>query len=251
MGLMNITHIAPKIIRSSLGRVNRMVRSIPYRGTGRDCPLCGKTSSRFAPHGTSMRDEARCVHCGSLERHRLIWLYFEQRTDLFDGRDKSMLHVAPEPIFDALLSKRLGKSHVTADLFNPNAMVKMDITDIQYPDDAFDVIYCSHVLEHVPDDMRAMREFHRVLKPSGWAILLVPIQAGAVTEEDLSITDPQERARRYGQADHVRQYGEDYVDRLRAAGFTVEVTAPEDLYSHAERVRLGLRGSPIYHCRKS
>jgi SAM-dependent methyltransferase len=97
---------------------------------------------------------------------------------------------------------------------NPRAMVRMDITDIQYPKDTFDVIYCSHVLEHVVDDRKAMREFHRVLRPDGWALLLVPITVEK-TFEDPSVTDPEERLSVFGQEDHVRCYGPDYVERLR------------------------------------
>ena len=107
--------------------------------------------------------------------------------------------------FERLLKKQLGSGYLTSDIRHPRAMVKMDITDIQYPDNPFDVIYCSHVLEHVPDDRRALSEFYRILKPTGWAILLVPIIAEK-TFEDPSITDPSERLKLFGQADHVRGY---------------------------------------------
>jgi ubiquinone/menaquinone biosynthesis C-methylase UbiE len=108
---------------------------------------------------------------------------------------------------------------MTADLHSP-AMVKMDITNIQFPDETFDVVYCSHVLEHVPDDRKAMREFYRVLKSNGWAVLLVPIIVEK-TFEDPSIDKPKDRLRLFGQSDHVRKYGRDYVDRLRESGFSV------------------------------
>jgi ubiquinone/menaquinone biosynthesis C-methylase UbiE len=124
-----------------------------------------------------------------------------------------MLHVAPEPCFERRFRERLGKSYITGDLFDPGAMVKMDITDIKYPDQSFDVIYCSHVLEHVQDDRRAMREFHRVLKRAGWAILLVPVTA-EVTFEDPAIIEPRERLEAFGQEDHVRRYGSDYLDSM-------------------------------------
>ncbi len=236
-------------IPKKLKRRFREIRLTLVRAGWRYCPVCETRSRRFATHGVDPREGARCDHCLSLERHRLVWLYFKERTDLFDGREKAVLHVAPEIIFQPLLLERLGRGYLSADLASPRAMVKMDITDIQYPDDAFDVIYCSHVLEHVPDDHKAMRELHRVLKPDGWAILLVPIRE-KVTQEDLSITDPEERTRLYGQHDHVRQYGADYVDRLRAAGFTVNVTRSKELYSAAERIRMGLLGQSIYYCTK-
>lgn len=195
------------------------------------------------------RPDALCMQCGALERHRLAWLYLERRTDLFDGHSKAMLHVAPELCFQRRFRKRVGAGYVAADLDSPRAAVRMDVTDIQYPDGFFDVIFCSHVLEHVPDDRRAMREFLRVLKPGGWAILLVPVTADR-TVEDPSVTDPAERLRRFGQEDHVRRYGPDYADRLREAGFDVSVTRVPDLVSAADAVRMGLTpaAGDIFHC---
>jgi ubiquinone/menaquinone biosynthesis C-methylase UbiE len=130
-------------------------------------------------------------------------------------------------------------------------MIKMDICDIQYPDRSFDVIYCSHVLEHVLDDKRAMREFFRVLNSNGWAILNVPISSEK-TFEDSSIVDPKERLKAFGQEDHVRNYGPDYVERLRDSGFTVETTKVADLASSDEAVRMGLTqaSGEIYYCTK-
>jgi SAM-dependent methyltransferase len=162
-----------------------------------------------------------------------------------------MLHVAPESCFESRFKERLGAGYLTADLFSPLAMVKMDITDIQYPDQTFDVIYCSHALEHVVDDRKAMREFFRVLKNDGWAILLVPITSEK-TFEDSSIVDPKERQKAFGQEDHVRRYGPDYVERLRDAGFTVEITRASDLADSDEAVRMGLTpaSGEIYYCTK-
>ncbi len=224
-----------------------------YRGDKRYCPICEKTSRKFLPFGNPLRDDARCVHCNSLERHRMLWIFFKTRTNLFDTLQKKMLHVAPEPVFQKLLSGELGEGYLTADLYNPAAMVKMDITDIQYPDETFDVIYCSHVLEHVPDDKKAMREFYRVLKPDGWAILLVPILEGE-THEDLSITDPAERLKVYGQEDHVRKYGADgvYLNRLQEAGFTVKITKPSDFLDNEQIERMGITAAAqdIYYCTK-
>jgi len=168
-----------------------------------------------------------------------VWHFLKNHSNLFDGKPRKVLHVAPEPFFRRRLQERLGEDYLTADLSNPNAMVKMDITKIDYPERWFDVIYCSHVLEHVPDDRKAMREFHRVLKQDGWAILLVPITAEN-TFEDPSITTPEERFRVYGQVDHVRRYGPDYVDRIREAGFHVNVIRPTDLVSQERAVQMGL-----------
>jgi SAM-dependent methyltransferase len=251
MGLTAIGARLPEWARVPLKRLKDSVAAIPYYGRGRFCPVCGRSSRRFRSFGVVPREDAQCAHCGALERHRLLWLYVSMRTDLFDGRPKKVLHVAPEPCFEPRFRQRLGSGYVTADLFDATAMVRMDITDIHYPDQHFDVIYCSHVLEHVQDDRRAMREFHRVLRNSGWAILLVPITAGK-TLEDPSITEPEERLRVFGQEDHVRRYGPDYAGRLRDAGFRVEVTRAGDLVRNDEILRMGLTpvSGEIYFCTK-
>ncbi len=225
--------------------------SIKYAGTDRYCPVCNKSSSQFLPTGFIRRENAICPHCNSLERHRLVYLFMKNKTNLFEAKLNCMLHVAPEPCLEPLFRKLLGNKYVTADLLNPRAMVKMDITDIQYPDETFDVIYCSHVLEHVPADRKAMSEFYRVLKSSGWALLLVPITADK-TYEDPSIVDPDERLKAFGQKDHVRRYGPDYIDRLREAGFKVVVSEVGDFVKPDDIVRLGLSGSTgeIYYCTK-
>jgi ubiquinone/menaquinone biosynthesis C-methylase UbiE len=172
-------------------------------------------------------------------------------TNLFDGRPKRMLHVAPEGCFEKRLENLIGDGYITADISDSLAMVKMDINDINYPEESFDVIYCSHVLEHVADDRRAMREFYRVLKADGWAILLVPVTA-EVTIEDLATTDPAERLRLFGQEDHVRRYGPDYVERLREAGLRVEVTTASDFLSDKQILQMGITGvsGEIYYCTK-
>ncbi len=230
----------------------RGVMAIPYRGEGRFCSVCKRTSRKFRPYGDPPRMEAQCAHCGSLERHRLVSAFFEEHTDLYDGREKYMLHVAPEQCLEPNLNRRLGKGYLTADFADPRAMVKMDITDIQYPDESFDVIYCSHVLEHVPEDVKAMKELCRVLKSTGWAILLVPITASE-TFENPSITDPVERRRLFGQEDHVRCYGPDYLDRLKSAGFHVDVHTPERLASPDDITRFGFNSAAgeIYFCTKN
>jgi SAM-dependent methyltransferase len=236
---------------SLLGGLRPLARNIVFSGNARYCPVCGASARKFRKFGVMMRDDAMCYHCGSLERHRFAWLYFQNKTNLFNCKPKKMLHVAPEACFESQLSQLIGDGYLTADLQHPNAMVKMDIMDIQYPDETFDVIYCSHVLEHVDDDRKAMREFHRVLKKDGWAILLVPI-LGDETFEDPAITDPIEREKIYGQKDHVRKYGPDYVNRLRDAGFTVTVTSVSDMFKPEEAKRIGLApiSGEIYYCTK-
>jgi SAM-dependent methyltransferase len=218
----------------------------------RYCPVCDNAISRFLPFGLIPRAEARCPCCNSLERHRLIWLYLRERTDLFDCRPKRFLHIAPEPFLAKKFQTQPALDYLSADLEPGNAILQMDITNIPFLDNHFDVIYCSHVLEHVPEDRKAMREFHRVLNPSGWAILQVPVADREDTYEDFSITDPREREKHFGQNDHVRIYGKDYEQRLRQAGFSVTVEDfAKGLGPKAVRY-FGLTAEEkIYVCRKS
>jgi len=238
-------------LRQIRNRLHTFFITIYFYGNKRFCPVCGKSSRIFKTAGTTPRQDARCIHCGALERHRFVWLYFLKKTNLFDSIPKKILHVAPEPCFEHKLKDSFGENYITADLQNPHAMVRMDITDIQYPDQYFDVIYCSHVLEHVQDDRKAMREFHRVLKNDGWAILLVPITRD-VTYEDPLITEPEARFKAFGQDDHVRRYGFDYVDRLKDAGFEVIISKVNDLFNTKDAIRMGLTpaAGEIYYCTK-
>ncbi len=217
----------------------------------RFCPVCEKWSPYFRKSGVVPRYGAKCPYCSAVERHRFFWLFVSRRTNLFDGKPKRMLHVAPEPAFERRFKELLGDDYLTADLSNPRAMVKMDVTNIGCPTETFDVIYCSHVLEHVEDDRKAMRELFRVLKKDGWAILEVPIMADR-TYEDPTITDPEDRLKVFGQHDHVRRYGPDYVDRLREAGFTVTVIKVTDMLSDKDAVTMGLSSKKrvLHYCTK-
>jgi len=221
------------------------LRRLFYAGAKHECPVCNGRVRWFKPMGT--RPSARCPVCGSLERHRLIWLYCRARTNLFDGRPKRLLHVAPEPCLTRELRRIDALEYVGADLEGHHAMVRMDVTAIQFGDASFDVILCNHVLEHVPEDGKAMRELLRVLKPGGWAIMQVPIK-GETTQEDPAVTSAAERTRLYGQHDHVRQYGRDYVQRLRAAGFLVEVNTYAAGLSLPQRERYGVLAEEDLYC---
>ncbi len=227
-----------------------LIFPVLYHGHARRCPVCGKSSRKFLCFGDLKRRDARCPRCGSLERHRLAWLYFTRMTDLFDGRRRKMLHIAPEPCLASRMRRRLDDGYLSADMEDPAAMVRMDVTAIPFPGESFDVVFCSHVLEHVADDRKALREFFRVLKPGGWAVLLVPVNAPR-TMEDPAIVDRDERKRIFGQEDHVRRYGPDYVERVERAGFTVRVVRPEDVCRAGEIERLGLAAADeICRCDK-
>lgn len=220
-------------------------------GVERLCPVCDRSSSRFSKFGRVPRPDAQCIHCGALERHRLLWVFLRQRPELMRGGEVRLLHVAPEACLAGKLQAMAGPGYLSADLMRPDVMECMDICSIRHPDASFDAIYCSHVLEHVADDRKAMHEFHRILRGDGWAILMVP-KGGGATFEDPSITSREARLEAFGQEDHVRLYGDDFVDRLRDSGFHVEVFDKTDLMQGEEIVRMGLAHirDEIFFCTK-
>ena len=219
------------------------------RGEGVECPCCGGRFRRFVPYGVRpRRPNAQCPACGAVERHRLLWLFLRERTDLFT-RPQRLLHVAPEAVFAERLRRQPGLRYVSADLASPLAGVRVDVQSLPFADAAFDALLCHHVLEHVPDDRRAMGELRRVLRPGGWAVLQSPIDSAlAVTNEDASVTDPRERERRFGQSDHLRQYGRDYEARLREAGFEVRAERFFEALPPERRARHGLKAETIWLC---
>jgi SAM-dependent methyltransferase len=215
--------------------------SVFYLGNKKECTVCGRKYRKFLPYGRIVkRENALCPGCLSLERHRLMWLFLKEKTDFFTA-GLGVLHVAPEYCFIKRFKALKKLDYTTADLESPLADVKMDIMDIPFGENTFDVVICNHTLEHVDDDHKAMREFHRVLKPGGWAILNSPInEKRGTTYEDPSIREPAEREKHFGQRDHVREYGLDYTDRLSKAGFTVDTQDPLNDLSEEEIERFGL-----------
>ena len=188
-------------------------------------PIDGKSFRKLLPYGyQNQRPNALSPSTLSLERHRLMWLYLKEETDFFKkDKQQRVLHIAPEQCFYKRFRKQKNLDYLTSDLDSPLADVKADICNLPFEDNQFDVIFCNHVLEHIPDDKKAMTELYRVMKPGGWGIFQIPQDVNRKeTFEDDSITDKEERTRIFGQYDHVRVYGLDYFDRLREAGFTVE-----------------------------
>lgn len=208
-----------------------------YSGNDVNCPVCEKSFKKFLPYGRiNPRENALCPNCLSLERHRLIWLYLKEKTPFFNGNLR-VLHIAPEACFIKRFEKIHGQHYITADIESPLAKVKMDIHEIPFDRDTFDVVLCNHVLEHVADDIKAMQEICRVLKPGGFAILQVPFfnPVPETTIEDFTITDKREREKIFGQDDHVRKYGKDYSQRIKRSGLIPR----EDLYVNSleEKIR--------------
>ena len=225
-----------------------------YRGRRVACPLCGKSFRKFLPYGyVTPRKNALCPHCLALERHRLLWLYLERETTLKEALPE-LLHIAPEVCLMRHLKplyKGAKERYRTADLESPLADLHFDIQQIPIEDNQVEVVICNHLMEHVEDDRRAMRELHRILRPGGWGVLLSPVELDRwITYEDDSITDPEERTRIFGQYDHRRIYGNDFADRLREAGFEVEDIDYAARLNEDERSRFALPADHIYVVRK-
>ena len=240
-----ILNTIPRPLLIRLSYVARPVLAFALKGNTFTDPIDGKSFKMFLPYGYgTQRNNVLSPSTLSLERHRLLWLYLNEETDFFQSQLASdstgtnpkkiklrdaetnsalkVLHFAPEQAFYKLFRNQKNLDYTTTDLFSPLADVKADICDLPFEDNQYDVILCNHVLEHIPDDTKAMQELYRVLKPGGMAILQIPQDLSrATTFADNTITDQKERAKIFGQYDHVRIYGRDYFDKLRSIGFKV------------------------------
>ena len=219
-----------KLPRTLLQRISRpifKIISIFYKGNSVECPLCKKSFRKFFPYGRKTRNNALCTNCLSLERHRLIFLYLEKKTSIFKEKTK-LLHIAPEECLINIFKKFKNIEYITADLNSPLAEIKMDIHNMPFKENSFDFILCNHVLEHVENDIKALKEIRRVLKKNANGIVQVPFYnpISEVTVEDKLIVSKKERELLYGQSDHVRKYGNDYKRRLESTGLNVEVKKP-------------------------
>ncbi len=211
----------PLLIR--LSYLAKPILQFALKGDRYQDPIDGKSFKKFLPYGyENQRENVLSPSTLSLERHRLLWLYLKNETSFFKNNIK-VLHFAPEQAFYKRFRKLKNLDYTTTDLNSPLADVKADICNLPFKDNEYDFILCNHVLEHIPDDTKAMQELYRVLKPGGTAILQIPQELDrAETFHDDTITDPKERAKIFGQYDHVRVYGRDYFDKLRSIGFKVE-----------------------------
>lgn len=218
-----ILNLFPRPLLIKLSFFIRPFFTLYYSGSLYEDPIDGKTFRSFLPYGyEKSRENVLSPSTLSLERHRLLWLYLKNKTTFFTAPSK-VLHFAPEQAFYKRFKKLKHINYTTTDLNSPLADVKADICNLPFDDNSFDVILCNHVLEHIPDDVMAMQELYRVLKPNGWGVFQIPQDIKREkTFEDNSITDKKERAKIFGQYDHVRIYGLDYFDKLRSVGFKVE-----------------------------
>jgi SAM-dependent methyltransferase len=219
-----ILNTIPRPILIRLSYVARPLLAFFLKGNTFTDPIDDKSFKIFLPYGYgNQRNNVLSPSSLSLERHRLLWLYLINETDFFTSIvKKKVLHFAPEQAFYKLFRKQKNIDYTTTDLFSPLADVKADICNLPFEDNSYDIIFCNHVLEHIPDDTKAMQELYRVLKPGGMGIFQIPQDLSRdVTFSDDSITNQKERAAIFGQYDHVRIYGRDYFDKLRSIGFNV------------------------------
>ena len=251
-----VTYFLNLIPRPILIRLSYLVRpaiALFLRGNKFTDPIDGKSYRKFLPYGyVKIRENVLAPGTFSLERHRLFWLYLTNETSFFTSENLRVLHFAPEQAFLKRFRKLKNIKYTTTDLNSPIADVKADICDLPFDDNSYDFIICNHVLEHIPDDTKAMKELYRVLAPGGTAIVQVPYdRSRAVTFEDDSITDRKERAKIFGQYDHVRVYGMDYFDKLSEVGFKVEGVDYTVKLSEEEIERYRLpKGELVPVCRK-
>ena len=218
-----ILNTIPRPILIRLSYVARPVLAFFLKGDTFTDPIDGKGFKSFLPYGYgNQRNNVLSPSTLSLERHRLLWLYLQNETDFFTA-PKKVLHFAPEQAFYKRFRQMKHLDYVTTDLNSPLADVKADICNLPFNDNEFDIILCNHVLEHIPDDTKAMQELFRVMKPGGYGIFQIPQDLKREsTFEDNSITDRKQRAEIFGQYDHVRIYGRDYFEKLRSVGFKVD-----------------------------
>lgn len=259
-----IKKIMPKIIlnRFRAYKHNKASREKLQMHEGNDvcCSICNSTYKEFGEFGFVKRKNALCHTCGSLERHRLLWKFLKEKTNLLNSKAKlRLLHFAPEKVFYDLFSEHKNIEYYPCDLMPENythggkiEVLKADITDIPFENNYFDVILCNHVLEHIPNDELAISELFRVMKQDAWAILQVPIDYNREeTYEDFSITDPNEKMKVFGHYDHVRWYGRDYKNRLEKSGLKVNEDDFVKSFTKEEIFKFGLKESEyIYYCEK-
>lgn len=228
-----------------------------YAGKGRKCPICGGEKRKFLPYGYGkVREDALCPKCLSLERHRLLWHYL-MNNDSERERIKNLptiLHIAPEVCLMREFKRiylSAPQNYITADLESPLADMHFDVQQIPMADSSVDIIICNHLLEHVESDHKALKEMYRIMRSGGMGVMLAPIDySRETTFEDDTITDPKQRAEVFGQYDHRRIYGKDYLERLRAAGFEAFEIDYAAEFSDSDRTKFSFGSDKLYIVRK-
>ena len=248
-----ILNLIPRPVLQRVAEWIVPVVGLLYLGKGKQCPLCGCQRRKFLPYGyVTPRENALCPNCLSLERHRLLWLWLVRESDIGRGAMAlpKMLHIAPEVALMRKFKKMYASTpdrYITADLESPLADMHFDVQQIPLEAESFDAIICNHIMEHVEDDGKALRELYRIMRRGGWGVILSPVELEREkTFEDDTITDPAERTRIFGQYDHRRIYGRDYAARLREAGFEVYDIDYKNELSKAEQELYALPADHLY-----
>ena len=248
-----ILNLIPRPVLQRVAEWIVPVVGLLYLGKGKQCPLCGCQRRKFLPYGyVTPRENALCPNCLSLERHRLLWLWLVRESDIGRGAMAlpKMLHIAPEVALMRKFKKMYASTpdrYVTADLESPLADMHFDVQQIPLEAESFDAIICNHIMEHVEDDGKALRELYRIMRRGGWGVIVSPVELEREkTLEDDTITDPAERTRIFGQYDHRRIYGRDYAARLREAGFEVYDIDYKNELSKAEQELYALPAAHLY-----
>ncbi len=254
MGLYKyLLNTLPRPLLIRLSYPFKLVAPILYRGNKVKCSVCGNTFSKFLSYGSNVahRKNVLCPHDLTLERHRLMWLFLQSKTNFFTSDKLDLLHIAPEQCFLPLFKKQKNLNYLTGDIESPIADIHFDLHDIPLEENRFDVVFCNHVMEHVKDPIQCMSELYRVMKPNGWAIMQVPQDIKREeTYEDPSITSPEEREKHFWQKDHLRLFGKDYPNWLEKAGFEVEQFPVSDLFKSDEIDQYRLQKSEILYLAK-
>jgi len=236
-----ILNLVPRPWLIKLSLWFRPIIRLYFKGSRFTDPIDGSSYRKFLPYGyQNIRPNALCPGTLSLERHRLLWLYLQFKTNLLRDTLK-VLHIAPEQVFYKKFKSFTNWDYTTTDLYSPLADIKADICALPFEDETYDLILCNHVLEHIPDDRKAMRELYRILKKGGTLIAQVPLEEERLKSfEDDSITDKKKRTEIFGQYDHVRLYGMDYYQRLESIGFQTEAVDFLKELSEEEIIRYAL-----------
>lgn len=222
------------------------------RGKNYIDPIDNRGYRSLLPYGyVNPRPNALAPGSLSLERHRLLFLYLKEHTNLLREPLK-VLHIAPEVCLRRALQKQNNLDYITADLCSPWAQYHFDAHAIPFKDETFDVVIANHLLEHVQDDLRVMSEFFRVMKIGGWGIFQVPLDEKLKhTQEDAFLESDELREKYFGQKDHVRQYGTDYLERLAYVGFDVKLLRLNKLSPNQDYTKYAVDPrEPIIVCRK-
>ncbi len=230
-----------KSLEVKVRRFRDKLSPLLYRGTQFHCPVCKRSFRKFrsAGRGERKRLNAVCPYCISRERDRLVFSFLEKEKSKFFNESTRLLHIAPEPCLEPSFRNWAGGLYLTADLIRKDVMEQFDVMSIPYPDGSFEAVFCSHVLQDVPDDVQAMKEFFRVLTPGGWAILNVPVVA--TLSSDHNDQPRNVRSQTDNRPDeHLRSYGDDYPERMQEVGFEVKTITGSDLFDDQSLQRMAM-----------